>query len=184
MKSSATGSRGCWSAISTPPTTTTTAPNSGAGVHLLRDIHDLRGLYPDDGRLAQWAEAVHGLYAEAKAFAHPKGSGAPHNRPGNSASWPSAVPSWMTARQPRPSCAVASSATSRNSSSSGRTGGASDNNAAEAACHLVVSRKVSGGTCLAGPSLRCSSLLNSEQFAQPPLIPPRPPTGANRRSQR
>ena len=39
--------------------------------HLLRDIHDLRGLYPDDGSLSQWAEAVHQLYCQAKAFTHP-----------------------------------------------------------------------------------------------------------------
>ena len=47
-------------------------PKQRCWAHLLRDIHDLQGLYPDDGQLAQWAEAVHGLYAEAKAFAHPK----------------------------------------------------------------------------------------------------------------
>ena len=71
-------------------------PKQRCWAHLLRDIHDLQGLYPDDG-LAQWAEAVHGLYAEAKAFVPRNSSGAPHNRPGNSACWPSAVPSWMTA---------------------------------------------------------------------------------------
>ena len=27
--------------------------------HLLRDIHDLKGLYPEDAGLTQWAEAVH-----------------------------------------------------------------------------------------------------------------------------
>ena len=36
--------------------------------HLLRDIHDLKTLYPDDLRLAQWAADVHQLYAEAKAL--------------------------------------------------------------------------------------------------------------------
>ena len=35
--------------------------------HLLRDIHDLKGLYPEDAGLAQWAEAVHQVYTEAKA---------------------------------------------------------------------------------------------------------------------
>jgi transposase len=34
--------------------------------HLLRDIHDLKGLYPEDTGLAQWAEKVHQIYAEAK----------------------------------------------------------------------------------------------------------------------
>ena len=38
-------------------------------VHLLRDIHDLRELYPEDTTLARWAEAVQQLYAKAKAAA-------------------------------------------------------------------------------------------------------------------
>ena len=41
-------------------------------VHLLRDIHDLRTLYHDDAPLARWAEAVHGIYDRAKAFTHPQ----------------------------------------------------------------------------------------------------------------
>ena len=40
--------------------------------HLLRDIHNLKGLYPEDAKLAKWAAAVHELYAKAKAFAHPR----------------------------------------------------------------------------------------------------------------
>jgi hypothetical protein len=36
--------------------------------HLLRDIHSLRVIYPDDIPLADWAKAVQGLYEEAKAF--------------------------------------------------------------------------------------------------------------------
>lgn len=39
--------------------------------HLLRDIHALCGVYPDDAALHGWAEAVHTLYQEAKAFAAP-----------------------------------------------------------------------------------------------------------------
>ena len=39
--------------------------------HLLRDIHELRGLYPEDRQLAQWAESVHNLYTDAKAVVHP-----------------------------------------------------------------------------------------------------------------
>ena len=39
--------------------------------HLLRDIHDLTVAYPDDAGLGQWAQAVHALYAEAKAFTNP-----------------------------------------------------------------------------------------------------------------
>jgi len=37
--------------------------------HLLRDIHDLKVLYPEDTGLAQWAENVHQIYAEAKVLA-------------------------------------------------------------------------------------------------------------------
>ena len=38
-------------------------------VHLLRDIRDLRELYPEDTALARWAGAVRGLYDKAKACA-------------------------------------------------------------------------------------------------------------------
>ena len=38
--------------------------------HLLRDIHDLVALYPKDAALARWAAAVHQLYVAAKAFNH------------------------------------------------------------------------------------------------------------------
>ena len=37
--------------------------------HLLRDIHELKALYPQDAALAQWARSVHRLYAKAKAWA-------------------------------------------------------------------------------------------------------------------
>jgi hypothetical protein len=40
--------------------------------HLLRDIHDLTVAYPDDTGLRQWIQAVHALYAEAKAFTNPE----------------------------------------------------------------------------------------------------------------
>ena len=40
--------------------------------HLLRDIHDLKGLYPEDAGLAQWAEALHQVYTEAKASVLPR----------------------------------------------------------------------------------------------------------------
>jgi transposase len=36
--------------------------------HLLRDIHSLKSIYPNDASLAGWAKAVQDLYAEAKAF--------------------------------------------------------------------------------------------------------------------
>ena len=46
-------------------------PCSSQGQALLRDIHDQRALYPGDGSLARWADAVHKLYDQAKAFTHP-----------------------------------------------------------------------------------------------------------------
>ena len=42
-------------------------------VHLLRDIHDLRELYPEDAALARWAGEVRRLYAKAKACANAGG---------------------------------------------------------------------------------------------------------------
>ena len=39
---------------------------------LLRDIHDLKILYPKDRQLARWAAAVHHIYSAAKSFAHPQ----------------------------------------------------------------------------------------------------------------
>ena len=48
-------------------------PKQRCWAHLLRDIHDRRTLYPDDAPLAQWADAVHRLYVQAKAFTHPSG---------------------------------------------------------------------------------------------------------------
>ena len=40
--------------------------------HLLREIHDLKALYPRDRGLAQWAAAVHSLYRQARNFSHPQ----------------------------------------------------------------------------------------------------------------
>ena len=45
-------------------------PKQRCWVHLLRDIHDLRSLHPDDRSLAQWAGDVHQLYRQATAFTH------------------------------------------------------------------------------------------------------------------
>ena len=39
--------------------------------HLLRDIHDLREIYPTDALLGEWATTVHTLYEEAKVFSDP-----------------------------------------------------------------------------------------------------------------
>ena len=46
-------------------------PKQRCWAHLLRDVHDLRVLYPKDDRLSRWAGAVHRLYRQAVAFAHP-----------------------------------------------------------------------------------------------------------------
>jgi transposase len=40
--------------------------------HLLRDIHELKVVYPEDAGLAQWAAAVHQLYTEAKSLVSPQ----------------------------------------------------------------------------------------------------------------
>ena len=50
---------------------TNRGPKQRCWAHLLRDIHDLRALYPEDGSLAQWADAVCQLYRQAAAFTHP-----------------------------------------------------------------------------------------------------------------
>ena len=38
--------------------------------HLLRDIHDLRVMHPDDEGVALWASAVEDIYTEARQFSH------------------------------------------------------------------------------------------------------------------
>jgi transposase len=40
--------------------------------HLLRDIHELKELCPEDEELHHWAKGVHELFEEAKAFSSPK----------------------------------------------------------------------------------------------------------------
>ena len=47
-------------------------PQQRCWAHLLRDIHDQRILYPDATPLARWADAVHRIYDRAKAFTHPQ----------------------------------------------------------------------------------------------------------------
>ena len=53
-------------------------PKQRCWAHLLRDIHDLRVLYPDDRSLAQWADAVHQLYRQATTFTPPFRTTTPH----------------------------------------------------------------------------------------------------------
>ena len=47
-------------------------PKQRCWVHLLRDIHDLKSLYPKDQELARWAGDVHRLWSLAKDFTHPR----------------------------------------------------------------------------------------------------------------
>ena len=132
-------------------------PCSSQGQALLRDIHDQRTRYPKDAALARWAAAVHQLYVAAKACNHHE----PWQRRVAQLAWerkllaicrpfladPSAVQGKLCRR------------IERHIKSLPRTGYGelfvfvaepavpSDNNAAERSLrHLVVSRKISGGT--------------------------------------
>ena len=46
-------------------------PKQRCWAHLLRDIHDLRVLHPKDRQLVRWAKAVNCLYRQAADFSHP-----------------------------------------------------------------------------------------------------------------
>ena len=76
-------------------------PKQRCWAHLLRDIHDLQSLYPEDESLSQWSDAVHGTYDRAKACTPPQA------KPRRTAQlalerqlWPSANPSGTTRRNP------------------------------------------------------------------------------------
>ena len=60
----------CWSAISTPPTTIMTAPSSAAGPTCCGTSTTSAPATPKDAALARWAAAVHQLYVAAKACNH------------------------------------------------------------------------------------------------------------------
>ena len=124
-------------------------PKQRCWAHLLRDIHDLRTLYPDDTPLAKWADAVLELYRRARACTHPQ---AKRRRTAQLAlerrllalcqpflDDPSATQAKLCRRIERHIkelfVFVAEPAVP------------ADNNAAERSlCHLVISRKISGGT--------------------------------------
>ena len=103
-------------------------PKQRCWAHLLRDIHDLRALYPGmmTGMMTGWPN---GLTPSTNSTVRrppspilqssngQSSNGAPPNWPWNSACWPSAVPTRMTHRPPQPGCADAWRTTSRNSSS-------------------------------------------------------------------
>ena len=77
MRSWGSPSPGFWCVTSTRPTTTTPdsnrdvgpTPDRGRGQALLRDIHALKTLYPEDPALARWAHGVQRLYAKAREWA-------------------------------------------------------------------------------------------------------------------
>ena len=48
------------------------SPSGKDWAHLLREIRDLQEVYPKDAGLRVWAEAIYNLYSESKAFASPE----------------------------------------------------------------------------------------------------------------
>ena len=134
-----------------------TAPSSAAGAHLLRDIHDQRTRYPKDAALARWAAAVHQLYVAAKACNHHE----PWQRRVAQLAWERKL---LAICQPFLADRLALQGRlcrriERHIKSLPRTGYGelfvfvaepdvpADNNPAERSLrHLVISRKVSGGT--------------------------------------
>ena len=146
-----------WSAISTLPTTITMAPSNGAGRTCCGTSTTCVALYPK-AALAGPAGRRQSIDSTRK----PKPSlilrhddGAPLNWPGSGSCWPSAALSCLTRRLSRANCAGASSATSSACPVLdtelfvfvAEPDVPSDNNPAERSLrHLVISRKISGGT--------------------------------------
>ncbi len=52
-------------------------PKQRCWAHLLRDIHDLQSLYPEDESLSQWSAAVHQLYRHAAGLYPPRSATTP-----------------------------------------------------------------------------------------------------------
>ena len=132
-------------------------PCSSQGQALLRDIHDQRTLYPDAAPLARWADAVHGIYDRAKAFTHPQAKGRRTDQLALERQLLALCRPFLS--DPSATQAKLCRRIARHLKSLPRTGYGelcvfvaepailSDNNAAERSLrHLVVSRKVSGGT--------------------------------------
>ena len=124
-------------------------PKQRCWAHLLRDIHDQRTRYPKDAALARWAAAVHQLYVAAKACNHHE----PWQRRVAQLAWeckllaicrpflsdPSAVQGKL--------CRRIEHFIKELFVFVAEPDVPSDNNAAERSLrHLVISRKVSGGT--------------------------------------
>ena len=132
-------------------------PCSSQWQALLRDIHDQRTRYPDAAPLARWADAVHGIYDRAKACTHPQ---AKRRRTAQLALERQLLALGQPFRHdPSATQAKLCRRIERHIKSLPRTGYGelfvfvaepavpSDNNAAERSLrHLVISRKISGGT--------------------------------------
>ena len=117
--------------------------------HLLRDIHELEAQHPDDAGVAQWADAVKGLYAEARQFR----GGAPRKRVAAQRRLEQRLLAVCRPHAGDPEAAQAKLCRRIERFIQelfvfvDEPGVPSDNNASERSLrHLVVSRKVSGGT--------------------------------------
>ena len=131
-------------------------PKQRCWAHLLRDIHDLVALYPKDTALAQWAAAVHQLYVEARSMSRPglspilrHNDGAPLNWPGSGSCWSSSCQPFLAdplALQGR-LCRRIERHIKELFVFVAEPDVPSDNNPAERSLrHVVISRKISGGT--------------------------------------
>ena len=103
-----------WSAIATLPTTITMTPSNAAGRICCGTSTTSAPSTPVMRHWPGGPTPSTGFTTGPKPALIPRPSGgAPPNWPWNDNCWPSANPSGTTRRQPRPSCADASSATSR-----------------------------------------------------------------------
>ena len=132
-------------------------PKQRCWAHLLRDIHDLVARYLKAAPLARWAAAVHRLYEEAKAFSHPQA----RRRRTAQLAWerkllaicrpflsdPSAVQGKLCRRIERHIKRLPRTGYGELFVFVAEPDVPADNNPAERSLrHLVISRKVSGGT--------------------------------------
>lgn len=125
-------------------------------VHLLRDIHKLKEDFPDDREVKRWAEAVHTIYEEAKAYGGPTPTLQPGTkeqvRIGKQAYFEEKLrtvcSSWVKTDKPmRKLCSRIITYLQELFVFIRFEGIPSDNNGAERILrHTVVQRKISGGT--------------------------------------
>ena len=128
-------------------------PKQRCWAHLLRDIHDQRVLYPQDGSLARWAAAIHQIYDQAKALTYPAEQPAEQQRRAAQLALERRLSARCgpyldnpSARQAR-LCRRVENHIKELFVFAAEPAVPPDNNAAERSLrHLVVSRKISGGT--------------------------------------